>query len=34
MEPSREEFEQALKAADGIYSFVLSLLPEEVHPQQ
>lgn len=33
MEPDRDEFEQALKAADGIYAFVLSLLPGEVHPQ-
>jgi HEPN domain-containing protein len=32
LEPDREEFEQALKAADGLYTFVLSLLPKEVHP--
>jgi HEPN domain-containing protein len=32
MEPDREEFDQALQAAAGLYAFVLSLLPEEVHP--
>ena len=32
LEPSREEFEQALEAAHGLYTFILSLLPEAVHP--
>jgi HEPN domain-containing protein len=32
LEPSREEFEQALEAARGLYAFILSLLPPEVHP--
>jgi HEPN domain-containing protein len=32
LEPEQEEFDQALKAARGVYSFVLSLLPKEVHP--
>ena len=33
LEPDRSEFEQALKAAEELYTFVLSLLPSEVHPQ-
>lgn len=32
MEPGRLEFEQALAEADGLYRFILSLLPEEVRP--
>jgi len=32
LEPDRAEFEMALQAADGLYMFVLSQLPEEVHP--
>lgn len=32
IEPNREEFDQALQAADGFYRFVLSLLPQEVRP--
>jgi HEPN domain-containing protein len=30
----REEFEQALKSATDIYTFVLSLVPTDVHPKQ
>jgi HEPN domain-containing protein len=33
LDPDRPEFEQALKAAEELYQFVLSLLPPEVHPQ-
>ena len=32
LEPDRQEFEAALKAADELCTFVLSVLPEEVHP--
>ena len=32
LEPALDEFEQALEAANGLYAFVLSLLPPEVHP--
>jgi len=32
IEPNREEFEEALEAAQGLYNFVLSILPAEVHP--
>jgi HEPN domain-containing protein len=32
LEPDREEFELALEAADGLCTFVLSLVPEEAHP--
>lgn len=32
LEPDPDEFRQALEAAEGIYQFVLSILPEEVHP--
>ncbi|MBI3732253.1 MAG: HEPN domain-containing protein [Chloroflexi bacterium] len=31
-EPTKTEFDQALKDADAIYNFVLSLLPIEMHP--
>lgn len=30
--PDRDEFEQALEAASGLYVFVLALLPPDVHP--
>jgi len=30
--PPQNEFEQALKGASGLYAFILSLLPPEVHP--
>ncbi|MBM4045352.1 MAG: HEPN domain-containing protein [Planctomycetes bacterium] len=30
--PEREEFEEAFKAAEGIYAFALSRLPTETHP--
>lgn len=33
-EPSTEEYRQAVKAAEGIYSFVFSLLPDEVIPSE
>ncbi len=32
-EPSREQFDQALAAAEGLYHFVLSVLPEEMRPE-
>jgi HEPN domain-containing protein len=31
-EPTAEQFSQALSAAEGLYQFVLSLLPEEMQP--
>ena len=31
-EPTAEQFSQALSAAEGLYQFVLSLLPEEMRP--
>jgi len=34
LEPEQEEFDQALTAAEGLCSFVLSVLPEEVHPDK
>ena len=33
VEPTREQFNQALSDAGGFYSFVLSLLPKEVLPE-
>ena len=33
MQPEPEEFQQALADAEGIYTFVLSVLPTEVQPQ-
>ncbi len=32
LEPSREEFDEALQHAQAIYDFVVSLLPEEARP--
>jgi HEPN domain-containing protein len=32
IEPTAEQFSQALSAAEGLYRFVLSLLPEEMKP--
>jgi hypothetical protein len=32
MEPTRAEFDEAFAAAQRIYDFVLSLLPQETHP--
>lgn len=32
-EPSREQFNQALAAAEGLYQFVVSLLPPEMRPE-
>ena len=32
-EPSREQFDQAESAANGLYKFVLSLLPPEMRPK-
>jgi hypothetical protein len=32
LEPSKEEFENAVKAANNIFNFVISILPSEVHP--
>ncbi|MGD9148091.1 MAG: HEPN domain-containing protein [Anaerolineae bacterium] len=32
LEPSRDEFSQVLEAASGLYAFVLSLLPSDLHP--
>lgn len=31
-EPSREQCEQAVRVAEGLYRFVLSLLPPEMKP--
>ena len=31
--PSREQFDQALSSAEGLYAFVLTLLPEEAQPR-
>ena len=33
LEPNQAEFDQALQEAEGLYSFVLSSLPAEVHPK-
>lgn len=33
LEPSQDEFDQALQSADDLYAFVLSLLPTEVYPK-
>lgn len=33
MQPEPEEFQQALADAEGLYSFVLSVLPAEAYPQ-
>lgn len=33
LEPSRLEFEEAVKLAEELFSFVLSLLPKGVHPR-
>jgi len=33
LEPSREEFDEALKHASAIYNFVLNLLPKEARPE-
>lgn len=33
LEPTRAQFDEALQAAEGIYHFVLSVLPDETHPQ-
>jgi HEPN domain-containing protein len=32
-EPTRAQFKQAIAAAEGLFDFVLSLLPDEVRPQ-
>ena len=32
LEPARDEFDQALQSAEGIFFFTLSILPKEVHP--
>lgn len=32
MEPERSEFEEALKATQRLYDFVLSVLPAKTHP--
>jgi HEPN domain-containing protein len=34
IEPTREQFDQALATADGFYHFVLSLLPQETWPEE
>jgi len=34
LEPDREEFAQALVAAEEIYRFVLTVVPEAAHPDQ
>lgn len=32
LDPSQDEFDQALQSASDLYTFVLSLLPIDVHP--
>jgi len=32
-EPNREQVDQALSAAEGLYKFVVSLLPPEMRPE-
>jgi HEPN domain-containing protein len=32
IEPTREQFDEALNAANNVWRFVLSVLPAEVHP--
>ena len=32
MEPDQDEFDQALADAEGLFQFVLSVLPVAVHP--
>jgi HEPN domain-containing protein len=32
-EPSREQFDRAMSASEGLYEFVISLLPTEVRPE-
>jgi HEPN domain-containing protein len=32
-EPNEDQFDQALSAAEGVYEFVLSLLPEGMRPE-
>lgn len=32
LDPTREQFDEALSAADSVWQFVLSVLPAEVHP--
>jgi hypothetical protein len=32
--PTEKEFNQAVQDAEGILAFVLSLLPQEVHPNK
>ncbi len=34
LEPSQDEFDEALKAAADLYIFVLSVIPAETHPKQ
>jgi HEPN domain-containing protein len=34
LEPDHDEFEEALRASEAFYSFVLSLLPADVHPAE
>ena len=34
LEPSRAEFEEALKLAGDLVAFVLSLLPNDLHPKK
>jgi len=33
VEPAREQFDRALSAAEGLYMFVLSLLPMDMQPE-
>ncbi|MGH7598574.1 MAG: HEPN domain-containing protein [bacterium] len=32
LDPTQEQFDEALSAADSVWQFVLSVLPAEVHP--
>jgi hypothetical protein len=34
LEPSREEFDQALQLANDLYAYVLSSVPTDVQPKQ
>lgn len=32
LDPSQEEFDEALSSAESIYTFILSILPSSIHP--
>ena len=33
IEPGTKEFDKAISAAEGLYDFILSLLPKEIRPE-